>query len=103
MNNPNLNEVTLEVDMAVDVPSDVYIYAEDGGMTGGAGTVTGHFTVYRDPQEQSLYTLMLNLLCISALVQASENPLGSATSDSTSSNLTDLKWQGMNEDKVGGG
>lgn len=45
MNNPNLNEVTLEVDMAVDVPSDIYIYAEDGGMTGGAGTITGHFTV----------------------------------------------------------
>jgi hypothetical protein len=45
MNNPNLNDVTLEVDMAVDVPSDIYIYAEDGGMTGGAGTVTGHFTV----------------------------------------------------------
>ena len=45
MNNPNLNDVTLEVDMAVDVPSDIYVYAADGGMTGGAGTVTGHFTV----------------------------------------------------------
>ncbi len=45
LNNPNLNEVTLEVDMAVDVPSDIYIYAADGGMSGGAGTVTGHFTV----------------------------------------------------------
>lgn len=45
MNNPNLNDCTLEVDMAVDVPSDIYIYAEDGGLTGGAGTVTGHFTV----------------------------------------------------------
>lgn len=45
LNNPSLNDCTLEVDMAVDVPSDIYIYAEDGGMTGGAGTVTGHFTV----------------------------------------------------------
>jgi hypothetical protein len=45
MNNPNLNDVTLEVDMSVDVPSDIYIYAEDGGMSGGAGTVNGHFTV----------------------------------------------------------
>ena len=45
MNNPNLNDVTLEVDMAVDVPSDIYIHSQEGGMTGGAGTVTGHFTV----------------------------------------------------------
>ena len=27
MNNPNLNDVTLEVDIVVDVPSDIYIYA----------------------------------------------------------------------------
>ena len=45
MNNPSLNDVTLEVDVTVDVPSDIYIYAADGGMAGGAGAVTGHFTV----------------------------------------------------------
>lgn len=45
LNNPSLNDCTLEVDMAVEVPSDIYINAEDGGMSGGAGTVTGHFTV----------------------------------------------------------
>ena len=45
LNNPSLNDVTLEVDVTVDVPSDIYIYAADGGMAGGAGAVTGHFTV----------------------------------------------------------
>jgi hypothetical protein len=45
LNNPSLNDVTFEVDMSVDVPSDIYIYAADGGMAGGAGAVTGHFTV----------------------------------------------------------
>jgi uncharacterized protein YegL len=45
MNNPSLNDVTLEVDVSVDVPSDIYINAEDGGMSGGAGAITGHFTV----------------------------------------------------------
>jgi hypothetical protein len=45
LNNPSLNDCTLETDMVISVPSNIYIYAEDGGMTGGAGTVTGHFTV----------------------------------------------------------
>ena len=45
LNNPSLNDCTLEVDLAVDVPSDIYIYSQDGGISGGAGTVTGHFTV----------------------------------------------------------
>jgi hypothetical protein len=45
LNNPSLNDCTLETDMEISVPSNIYIYAEDGGMTGGAGTVTGHFTV----------------------------------------------------------
>ena len=45
LNNPSLNDCTLEVDMEVSVPSDIYIYAQDGGMSGGAGTVTGHFSV----------------------------------------------------------
>jgi hypothetical protein len=45
LNNPSLNDCTLETDMRISVPSNIYIYAEDGGMTGGAGTVTGHFTV----------------------------------------------------------
>jgi hypothetical protein len=45
LNNPSLNDYTLETDMEVSVPSNIYIYSEDGGMSGGAGTVTGHFTV----------------------------------------------------------
>ena len=45
LNNPSLNDCTLEVDMGVSVPSNIYIYAQDGGMSGGAGTVTGHFSV----------------------------------------------------------
>ena len=45
MNNPSLNDVSLEVDMSISVPSGIYIYGEDGGMSGGAGTVVGHFSV----------------------------------------------------------
>lgn len=45
LDNPTLNDVPLEVDMTVDVPSNIYIYAQDGGMAGGAGAVTGHFSV----------------------------------------------------------
>jgi PKD repeat protein len=45
LNNPSLNDRKLEVDMVISVPSDIYINAQDGGMSGGAGTVTGHFSV----------------------------------------------------------
>jgi hypothetical protein len=45
LNNPSLNECTLEVDVEISVPSDIYINAQDGSLSGGAGTVTGHFTV----------------------------------------------------------
>ncbi len=45
LDNPTLNDMNLEVDMEVDVPSDIYIYAQDGSMAGGAGTVIGHFSV----------------------------------------------------------
>jgi hypothetical protein len=45
LNNPSLNDISLEVDMSVSVPSGIYIYGEDGGMSGGAGTVVGHFSV----------------------------------------------------------
>jgi hypothetical protein len=45
LNNPSLNDCPLEVDMVISVPSDIYINAQDGGMSGGAGTVTGHFSV----------------------------------------------------------
>jgi hypothetical protein len=45
LNNPSLNDISLEVDMSISVPSGIYIYGEDGGMSGGAGTVVGHFSV----------------------------------------------------------
>jgi hypothetical protein len=45
LNNPSLNDISLEVDMSVSVPTGIYIYGEDGGMSGGAGTVVGHFSV----------------------------------------------------------
>ena len=45
MNNPSLNDISLEVDMSISVPSGIYICGEDGGMSGGAGTVVGHFSV----------------------------------------------------------
>lgn len=31
--------------MEVSVPSNIYIYIQDCGMSGGAGTVTSHFSV----------------------------------------------------------
>jgi hypothetical protein len=45
LSNPSVNECPMEFDLEVSVPSDIYIYAEDGSLSGGAGAVTGHFTM----------------------------------------------------------
>jgi hypothetical protein len=45
LNNPSLNDISLELDMSISVPSGIYIYGEDWGMSGGAETVVGHFSV----------------------------------------------------------
>ena len=56
MNNPSLNDKSLEVDLAVRVPSGIYIYGGDG-MSGGAGTVEGHFSV--PPGSSRIITLKI--------------------------------------------
>lgn len=45
MNNPSLNEVTLNVDARVSVPSGIHVYGESFGQAAGAGVVAGTFSV----------------------------------------------------------
>ncbi len=41
--NPSLNDVTLQVDVYVSVPSGIHVYGEGFGLAGAAGTVYGQF------------------------------------------------------------
>ncbi len=45
MNNPSLNDVTLNVDARVSVPSGIHVYGESFGQAAGAGQVYGTFSV----------------------------------------------------------
>ncbi len=45
MNNPSLNDVTLNVDAQVSVPSGIHVYGESFGQAAGAGVVAGTFSV----------------------------------------------------------
>ena len=45
MNNPSLNEVTLNVDARISVPSGIHVYGESFGQAAGAGVVAGIFSV----------------------------------------------------------
>ncbi len=45
MNNPSLNDVTLNVDARVSVPSGIHVYGQSFGEGAGAGVVAGTFTV----------------------------------------------------------
>ncbi len=45
MNNPSLNDVTLNVDARVGVPSGIHVYGESFGQAAGAGQVYGTFSV----------------------------------------------------------
>ncbi|MDD5473760.1 MAG: hypothetical protein PHU34_06385 [Candidatus Methanoperedens sp.] len=45
MNNPSLNDVTLNVDARVGVPSGIHVYGESFGQAAGAGVVAGTFSV----------------------------------------------------------
>lgn len=42
--NPSLNDITLQVDVYVSVPSGIHVYGEGFGLAGAAGTVYGQFT-----------------------------------------------------------
>lgn len=45
MDNPSLNEITLNVDARVSVPSGVHVYGQGFGDAGAAGTVYGKFDI----------------------------------------------------------
>ncbi len=45
MNNPSLNDVTLNVDAQVSVPGGIHVYGESFGQGAGAGVVSGTFSV----------------------------------------------------------
>lgn len=45
MDNPSLNDVTLNVDARISVPSGIHVYGEGFGQAGAAGTVYGTFSV----------------------------------------------------------
>jgi len=45
MNNPSLNDVTLNVDARISVPSGIHVYGESFGLGAGAGVVAGTFSV----------------------------------------------------------
>ncbi|MDP3103733.1 MAG: hypothetical protein Q8M95_03905 [Candidatus Methanoperedens sp.] len=45
MNNPSLNDVTLNVDARVSVPSGIHVYGQSFGQGAGAGVVAGTFSV----------------------------------------------------------
>lgn len=44
-NNPSLNDITLQADVYIDVPSGIYLYSESFGLAAAAGTVYGQFIV----------------------------------------------------------
>jgi hypothetical protein len=45
MNNPSLNDVTLNVDARISVPSGIHVFGESFGQGSGAGVVAGTFSV----------------------------------------------------------
>ncbi|MCZ7385271.1 MAG: hypothetical protein O8C63_11060 [Candidatus Methanoperedens sp.] len=45
MNNPSLNDVTLNVDVRISVPSGIHVYGQSLGEAAGAGVVAGMFSV----------------------------------------------------------
>ncbi len=45
MDNPSLNDVTLNVDARISVPAGIHVYGEGFGQAGAAGTVYGTFSV----------------------------------------------------------
>lgn len=45
MDNPSLNDVTLNVDARIEVPSGIHVYGEGFGQAAAAGTVYGTFSI----------------------------------------------------------
>jgi hypothetical protein len=83
MNNPSLNDITLNVDARVSVPSGIHVYGESFGQGAGAGVVAGTFSV---PPGTSRTII---------LVIKADN---SARIGSHSLMFTGLYWPGENKD-----
>jgi len=45
MNNPSLNDVTLNVDARISVPTGIHVYGEGFGSAGAAGVIYGTFSI----------------------------------------------------------
>jgi hypothetical protein len=57
MNNPSLNDVTLNLDVRISVPSSIHVYGSGFSEVGAAGTVYGTFEV--PPGSSSLISIYL--------------------------------------------
>lgn len=83
MNNPSLNDVTLNVDARVSVPSGIHVYGQSFGEAAGAGVVAGTFSV---PSGTSRTIILV--------IKADK----SARIGSHSLQFTGLYWPGDNKD-----
>ena len=83
MNNPSLNDVTLNVDYRMSVPSGIHVYGQSYGEGAGAGVVAGTFSV---PPGTSRTIVMV--------VKADK----SARIGSHTISFTGLYWPGENKD-----
>ena len=81
--NPSLNDVTLEADVYVEVPSGIHVFGEGFGTGAAAGTVYGHFTV----PPGSARTIYLN-------IQADKTAVG----ETHFAHFTGLYWPQGNKD-----
>ncbi|MDD5472585.1 MAG: PGF-CTERM sorting domain-containing protein [Candidatus Methanoperedens sp.] len=83
MNNPSLNDVTLNVDVRISVPSGIHVYGQSFGEAAGAGVVAGTFSV---PAGSSR--------TIAVVIKADK----SARIGSHTLSFTGLYWPGDNKD-----
>jgi hypothetical protein len=83
MNNPSLNEVTLNVDARISVPSGIHVYGESFAQAAGAGVAYGTFTVPPGTART-----------IAVVVKADK----SARIGSHTISFTGLYWPGENKD-----
>ena len=84
MNNPSLNDVTLNVDVRISVPSGIHVYGQSFGEAAGAGVVAGTFSV---PPGTSR--------TIAVVIKADK----SARIGSHTLSFTGLYWPGDNKDQ----
>ncbi len=83
MNNPSLNDVTLNVDVRISVPSGIHVYGQSFGEAAGAGVVAGTFSVPAGTSRT-----------IAVVIKADK----SARIGSHTLSFTGLYWPGDNKD-----